>query len=49
VFLHPDIYPVNFSMLTGRVSEEEFMEKHSKEYARLQAEDTSLEEDETED
>jgi cytochrome b subunit of formate dehydrogenase len=47
VFLHPDIYPINFGMLTGRISEEELMEKHSKEFARLQSEDISPEEDET--
>ncbi len=49
VFLHPDIYPVNFSMLTGRVSEEELMEKHPKEFTRLQIQETHPEEEEEEE
>ena len=35
VFLEPDTYPVNFSMLTGRITEKEFEEKHTAEYDRL--------------
>lgn len=48
VFFHPDTYPVNFSMLTGRVSEEDLREKHPKEFTQLTMETRSLEEEEEE-
>lgn len=37
VFFEPESYPVNFSMLTGRISEKELDEKHTAEYERLKA------------
>jgi len=37
VFLEPDSYPVNFSMLTGRITEKEFEGKHTAEYERLKS------------
>ncbi len=44
VFLEPEIYPVNFSMLTGRITEEDFKEKHSLEYERMKEEERKEEE-----
>ncbi|KPL03039.1 MAG: hypothetical protein AMJ90_04250 [candidate division Zixibacteria bacterium SM23_73_2] len=46
VFLEPEIYPVNFSMLTGRISEEEFKEKHTAEYEQMKKEETKEDESE---
>ncbi len=39
VFLEPEIYPINFSMLTGRLTEKEFEEKHTLEYERMKEEE----------
>ncbi len=49
VFLHPDIYPINFGMLTGRMSEEEMMERHPREWARLKTKERAVEEEEEEE
>ena len=49
VFFHPDIYPINFGMLTGRISEEEMMERHPQEYARLKMREKPSEEEEEEE
>jgi cytochrome b subunit of formate dehydrogenase len=49
VFFHPDIYPINFGMLTGRISEEDVMEKHSEEFRQLKMQERSLEEEEKEE
>jgi formate dehydrogenase gamma subunit len=37
VFLEPESYPINFSMLTGKISQKELEEKHTAEYERLMA------------
>jgi formate dehydrogenase gamma subunit len=37
VFLEPESYPINFSMLTGRITQNELEEKHTAEYERLTA------------
>lgn len=37
VIFNPDIYPMNLSWLTGRMSEEEMLEEHPLELARLKA------------
>jgi len=46
VFLEPEIYPVNFSMITGRITEEEFKEKHALEYERMVEEEEKEAEEE---
>ena len=38
VFFSPESYPVNWSMLTGRITKEELEEKHPSEYERLKEE-----------
>ena len=38
VIFNPDIYPMNLSWLTGRMSEREMLEEHPAELARLKAE-----------
>jgi cytochrome b subunit of formate dehydrogenase len=43
VIFNPDVYPMNLSWLTGRLSEEEMMEEHPQELERLK----KLEEDST--
>lgn len=37
VIFNPDVYPMNLAWLTGRMSEEELLEEHPLELARLQA------------
>lgn len=37
VIFNPDVYPMNLSWLTGRMSEEELLEEHPLELARLKA------------
>lgn len=39
VIFNPDIYPMNLSWLTGRMSEEEMLEEHPLELARLKEEE----------
>ena len=38
VFLSPESYPVNWGMLTGKISKHELKEKHSAEYEKLKQE-----------
>ncbi len=38
VFFSPEVYPVNWGMLTGRITEEDLEEKHPAEYNRLREE-----------
>lgn len=35
MFLHPENYPINFTALTGTMTEEEYMEKHPLDYERM--------------
>lgn len=35
VFLNPNVYPMNFACITGKISEEEMQEEHPLEYERL--------------
>jgi formate dehydrogenase gamma subunit len=35
MFLHPENYPINFTVATGRMTEEEYMEKHPADYDRM--------------
>ncbi len=39
VIFNPDVYPMNLSWLTGRMSEREMLEEHPAELARLKAEE----------
>jgi cytochrome b subunit of formate dehydrogenase len=39
VIFNPDVYPMNLSWLTGRMSEREMLEEHPAELARLKAAD----------
>jgi formate dehydrogenase gamma subunit len=39
VIFNPDIYPMNLAWLTGRMSEQEMLEEHPAELARLKAEE----------
>ena len=45
VFLSPNVYPINFACITGKVSEEEMKEEHPLEYERLMREGQSENED----
>lgn len=45
VFFEPESYPVNFSMLTGRITEKELEEKHQAEYERLKAKERTTPEE----
>lgn len=49
VFLEPEIYPINFSMLTGRLTKKEFEEKHTLEYERMKEEEEEKKEKEKEE
>ncbi len=49
VIFHPETYPVNFSMLTGRVSEDDLQEKHPKEFAKLMMESEVSDQEEEEE
>jgi cytochrome b subunit of formate dehydrogenase len=35
MFLHPEHYPINFTVATGRMTEEQYMEKHPADYERM--------------
>ncbi len=35
MFLHPENYPINFTVATGRMTEEEYMEKHPADYEKM--------------
>lgn len=35
MFIHPENYPINFTVATGRMTEEEYMEKHPADYERM--------------
>jgi hypothetical protein len=35
VFLNPDIYPMNFACITGKISEEDMKKEHLLEYEAL--------------
>jgi hypothetical protein len=35
MFIHPENYPVNFSVITGTMTEEEYMEKHPLDYEKM--------------
>ncbi len=35
MFLHPENYPINLTVLTGRMTEEEYMKKHPADYDRM--------------
>jgi len=41
VIFNPDIYPMNLSWLTGRMSEREMLEEHPAELARIKAQETA--------
>jgi cytochrome b subunit of formate dehydrogenase len=41
VIFNPDVYPMNLAWLTGRMSEEEMLEEHPAELARLKAEEAA--------
>jgi len=41
VIFNPDVYPMNLGWLTGRMSEEEMLEEHPAELARLKAEEAA--------
>jgi len=49
VFLEPGIYPINFSMLTGRLTKKEFEEKHTLEYERMKEEKEEKKEEKEEE
>lgn len=40
VILNPDVYPLNFTFLTGKVSEKDMEHEHPRELERLRAEET---------
>jgi len=35
MFIHPENYPINFTVLTGTMTEEEYMEKHPADYEKM--------------
>jgi len=35
MFVHPENYPINFTVLTGTMTEEEYMEKHPADYEKM--------------
>ncbi|MGB7062231.1 MAG: cytochrome b/b6 domain-containing protein [Candidatus Zixiibacteriota bacterium] len=35
MFIHPENYPINFTVLTGTMTEEEYMEKHPLDYEKM--------------
>ena len=35
MFLHPENYPINFTVITGTMTEEEYMEKHPLDYEKM--------------
>ncbi|KPL00241.1 MAG: hypothetical protein AMJ91_05125 [candidate division Zixibacteria bacterium SM23_73_3] len=35
MFIHPENYPINFTVLTGTMTEEEYMEKHPIDYEKM--------------
>jgi cytochrome b subunit of formate dehydrogenase len=35
MFIHPENYPINFTVATGRMTEEEYMERHPADYERM--------------
>jgi len=41
VIFNPDVYPVNWTVLTGKISEEMFRHEHPREYERLLAQEES--------
>jgi cytochrome b subunit of formate dehydrogenase len=41
VIFNPDVYPMNLAWLTGKMSEEELLEEHPLELARLKAADAA--------
>lgn len=41
VFLNPDIYPMNFACITGKISEEEMKKEHPLEYEALMKKESS--------
>lgn len=42
VIFNPDVYPVNWTLLTGRISEDMFRHEHPREYERLLAQEDAL-------
>jgi formate dehydrogenase gamma subunit len=47
MFLHPENYPINFTVITGRMSEEAYLERHPLDYEKMIARGELM--DETED
>lgn len=43
VIFNPDVYPVNWTWLTGKISEEMMQHEHPREYERIMAEEESAE------
>ncbi len=46
VMLNPDVYPMNFTWLTGRISEEQLRHEHRAEWERIQEEEARREAEE---
>jgi cytochrome b subunit of formate dehydrogenase len=42
--VNPDVYPMNWTWLTGRISEEQMQHEHGAEWARLEAEERAARE-----
>ena len=49
MFIHPESYPINFTVLTGRMTEEAYMEKHALDYEKMIARGEILEEENDEE
>jgi formate dehydrogenase gamma subunit len=49
MFMHPENYPINFTVMTGRMSEEAYMEKHPLDYEDMVARGEIIEEEEVEE
>jgi len=45
MFIHPENYPINFTVLTGTMTEEEYMEKHPLDYEKMIARGELIEEE----
>jgi cytochrome b subunit of formate dehydrogenase len=46
MFLHPENYPINFTAITGRMSEEAYLERHPLDYEKMIARGELMEESE---
>ena len=45
MFIHPESYPINFTALTGRMTEEAYMERHPLDYDKMMARGEMIEEE----